>query len=42
MIYFYSNLLSSQNITSRTNIIWAADITEIEIDQQNKVKVTLE
>lgn len=41
MNYFYSNLLSSQNITSRTNIVWVADMTEIEIDQQKKFYIYL-
>ena len=36
MKYYYSNLLASQNITSKTNTIWVADITEVEVDQQKK------
>jgi transposase InsO family protein len=41
MRYYYSNLLTNQNITSRTNIVWGADITEIEIDQKKKFYVYL-
>lgn len=41
MKYYYPNLLANQNITSTTNIVWVADITEIELNQQNKYYIYL-
>ena len=39
--YYYNNVLSSQNITAKTNIVWVADITEIKVSQQRKFFIFL-
>lgn len=41
MKFYYENILSSQNITAKTNIAWVADITEVELDKQKKLYLFL-
>jgi integrase/transposase InsO family protein len=39
MKYYYSNLVANQNETAKANIVWAADITEIELNTNKKVYI---
>ena len=38
--YYYENILGNQNVTSKTNLVWAADITTLELFR-NKAYVFL-
>ena len=39
--YYYENILGNQNVTAKTNIVWVADITTLELFRGNKVYVFL-
>ena len=39
--YYYENLLSNQNVTAKTNITWAADITTLRLFRGQKAFVFL-
>ena len=39
--YYYENLLSNQNVTATTNIVWVADITTLRLFRGQKVFVFL-
>lgn len=41
MKFYYENILASENITAKPNLVWAADITEIEIHRNKKVYIFL-
>jgi hypothetical protein len=37
--YYYENVLGNQNITAKTNVAWAADITTLELFRSQKAYV---
>lgn len=37
--YYYENVLSNQNVTAKTNIVWVADITTLNLSMGQKVYV---
>lgn len=38
--YYYENKLASQNITAKTDIVWAADFSTLELkDGENKLHI---
>lgn len=39
--YYYENLLSNQNVTATTNIVWAADITTLRLFRGQKAFIFL-
>lgn len=39
--YYYENLLSNQNLTAKTNVVWAADITVLNLFRDKKAYVFL-
>jgi integrase/recombinase XerD len=39
--YYYENVLGNQNITAKTNVAWAADITTLELFRNQKAYVFL-
>lgn len=41
MKFYYENALANQNETTKTNIVWVCDITEIELNQNKKIYVFL-
>lgn len=34
---YYNNLLASQNVTARSNLVWTADITKIVLNDERKI-----
>ena len=41
MNFYYENVLASQNITAKSNVAWAADITEVDLNKQRKLYIFL-
>lgn len=41
MKFYYENVLSNQNVTAKPNLIWVADITEIELNRNKKLYIFL-
>ena len=41
MKFYYENMLANQNFTAKNNIVWACDITEIELNQNKKFFIFL-
>jgi hypothetical protein len=41
MKFYYSNLVGNQNETAKSDIVWVADITKIELDKQKKIYLFL-
>lgn len=39
--FYYNNLLSNQNITARPDLVWVADITDVELRHSKKLYVFL-
>ena len=39
--FYYNNLLSNQNITARPDLVWVADITNVELRNSKKLSIFL-
>ena len=39
--HYYENVLASQNITAKTNVVWVADITTLDLAEEKKMYVFL-
>lgn len=39
--FYYNNLLSNQNITARPDLVWVADITQLELRHSKKLYIFL-
>ena len=39
MKFYYENMLANQNFTAKNNIVWACDITEIELNRLTRVNL---
>lgn len=39
--YYYENILSNQNKTAKTNVVWSADITTLELFMEQQAHVFL-
>lgn len=39
--YYYTNRLSSQNVTAKPNLVWAADCTSLDLGIFSKINLFL-
>lgn len=39
--YYYENLLSNQNVTAKTNVVWVADMTTLKLFNEQNIQVFL-